>query len=134
MKLRALLCVAIAPITLVACGGSSSSTDTTVASATPGGAMSTNPPSGEVKKTFVIGTDTGAEVVYEVMEGDNVTLTFVNNDANDEVHVHDYDITTGEMQKGVASSVSFTADKAGDFDIESHVSEELLLTLRVTAQ
>ena len=134
MKLRALICVAIAPIALVACGDSSSSTDTTVATATPGGAMSTIPPTGTVDKTFTIGTDTGKDVVFEVKQGDNVKLTFVNNEADDEVHVHDYDITTGEMKKGVASSVSFTADKAGDFDIESHVSEELLLTLRVTAQ
>ena len=96
--------------------------------------MSTIPPTGTVDKTFTIGTDTGKDVVFEVKQGDNVKLTFVNNEADDEVHVHDYDITTGEMQKGVASSVSFTADKAGDFEIESHVSEELLLTLRVTAQ
>jgi FtsP/CotA-like multicopper oxidase with cupredoxin domain len=134
MKLRALVCVAIAPIALVACGGSSSSTDTTVAPAKPGGAMSTIPPTGTVEKTFTIGTDTGKDVVFEVKQGDNVKLTFVNNEADDEVHVHDYDITTGEMKKGVESSVSFTADKAGDFEIESHVSEELLLTLRVTAQ
>jgi hypothetical protein len=134
MKLRALVCVAIAPIALVACGNSESSTDTTVAASPSTDATGTIAPTGTVEKSFVIGTDTGKDVVFEVSQGDNVKLTFVNNDADDEVHVHDYDITTGEMSKGVASSVSFTVDKAGDFEIESHVSEELLLTLRVRAQ
>ena len=134
MKLRALVCVAVAPLALVACGGSGSSTDTTVAPGSPNGAMGTIPPSGTVEKSFTIGTDTGTDVVFEVAQGDNVKLTFINPDGDDEVHVHDYDITTGAMDKNVASSVSFTADKAGDFEIESHVSEELLLTLRVTAK
>ena len=134
MKLRALVCVAVAPLALVACGGSSSSTDTTVASSSPNGAMGTVPPSGTAEKTFTIGTDTGKDVVFEVVLGDNVKLTFINPNAADEIHVHEYDISTGEMEKNVASSVSFTADKAGDFEVESHASEELLLTLRVTAK
>ena len=134
MKLRALVCVAIAPLALVACGGSTSSTDTTVVSNTPSGAMGTVPSSQTVEKSFTIGTDTGKDVVFEVAQGDNVRITFTNPNADDEVHLHDYDITTGAMTKGVASSISFTADKAGDFEVESHVTEELLLTLRVTAQ
>jgi hypothetical protein len=134
MKLRTLTFVALAPIALVACGGSGSSTDSTVASVKPGGAMSTIPPTGTVEKSFTIGADTGKDVVFEVKQGDNVKLTFVNPNGNDEVHLHDYDLTTGEMAKGVASSISFTADNAGDFEVESHVSEELLLTLRVIAQ
>lgn len=127
MKLRALVCVAVTPFVLVACGGSSSSSDTTVA-------VSTSVASGTVEKSFTIGTDTGKDVVFEVSQGDNVTLTFVNPNANDEVHLHDYDLTTGKMEKGVSSSISFTADNTGDFEVESHVSEELLLTLRVTAK
>ncbi len=131
MKIRTLLFVAVAPLALIACGGSTSSSDTTVAANTPSGATGTVPPSSAVEKTFTIGSDTGKDVVFEVSQGDNVKLTFVNPNGNDEVHVHGYDITTGEMEKGVSSSVSFSADKAGDFEIESHVSEELLLTLRV---
>ena len=127
MKLRALVCVAIAPFVFVACGSSDSSTDTTVAT-------SSSVESGTVEKSFTIGTDTGKDVVFEVRQGDNVKITFVNNDANDEVHLHDYDLTTGEMAKGIESSISFTADNAGDFEVESHVSEELLLTLRVNAK
>lgn len=129
MKLRALVCVVVAPLALVACGGSSSSTDTTVA-ASPSSSVAT----GTVEKSFTVGTDTGADVVFEVALGDNVKLTFINPNAADDIHVHDYDISTGEMEKNVASSVSFTADKAGDFEVESHASEELLLTLRVTAK
>lgn len=128
MKLRALLFVAATPLLFASCGSSTSSTDTTVV------VDSTSLATGTVEKTFTIGTDTGKDVVFEVKQGDNVKLTFVNPDGDDEVHVHDYDITTGEMKKGVASSVSFTASNAGDFEIESHVSESLLLTLRVTAQ
>lgn len=127
MKLRALVCVAVAPLVLVACGGSSSSSDTTVVT-------SSSIASGTVEKSFTIGTDTGKDVVFEVSQGDNVTLTFVNPNANDEVHLHGYDLTTGKIEKGVSSSISFTADNTGDFEVESHVSEELLLTLRVTAK
>jgi ABC-type Zn uptake system ZnuABC Zn-binding protein ZnuA len=127
MKLRTLTFVALAPIVFVACGGSSSSSDTTVVS-------SSSVAAGTVEKSFTIGTDTGKDVVFEVQQGDNVKLTFVNPNGNDEVHLHDYDITTGEMAKGVSSSISFTADKTGDFEVESHVTEELLLTLRVIAQ
>lgn len=129
MKLRALVCVVVAPLALVACGGSSSSTDTTVA-ASPSSSVAT----GTVEKSFTVGTDTGTDVVFEVALGDNVKLTFINPNAADDIHVHDYDISTGEMEKNVASSVSFTADKAGDFEVGSHASEELLLTLRVTAK
>ena len=127
MKLRTLTFVALAPIVFVACGGSSSSSDTTVVS-------SSSVAAGTVEKSFTIGTDTGKDVVFEVQQGDNVKLSFVNPDAADEVHLHDYDLTTGEMKKGVASSISFTAENAGDFEVESHVSEELLLTLRVVAK
>ncbi len=127
MKLRTLALVALAPIVFVACGGSSSSSDTTVVS-------SSSVAAGTVEKSFTIGTNTGKDVVFEVQQGDNVKLSFVNPDAADEVHLHDYDLTTGEMKKGVASSISFTAENAGDFEVESHVSEELLLTLRVVAK
>lgn len=127
MKLRVVAFIALAPIALIACGGSSSSSDTTVAA-------SSSVASGTVEKSFTIGTDTGKDVVFEVSQGDNVKLTFVNPDTNDEVHLHDYDLTTGGIEKGVESSISFTADNAGDFEVESHVSEELLLTLRVNAK
>jgi hypothetical protein len=32
---------------------------------------------------------------------------------------------------GEASIISFTADKAGDFEIESHVTEDVLVIIRV---
>jgi hypothetical protein len=42
-----------------------------------------------------------------------------------------YDLSPGETKMGEASIISFTADKAGDFEIESHVTEDVLVIIRV---
>jgi hypothetical protein len=45
--------------------------------------------------------------------------------------VHGYDISTGEMAEGQEAVIEFVASNAGTFDIESHVSEEIMLVLTV---
>jgi hypothetical protein len=47
------------------------------------------------------------------------------------MHVHGYDISTGEMAEGQEAVIEFVASNAGTFDIESHVSEEIMLVLTV---
>ena len=59
----------------------------------------------------------------------NITLT--NPNADDEFHLHEYDLTAGDTPKGEAAVISFTADKAGLFDLESHVTEEVLVVISV---
>lgn len=124
-KPLAVLVCACLPI-FAACSNSTSSSDTTIAES------STTSVSSQVKEiTITIGENSGTDVVTEVKQGQEVKITFVNNEANDEIHLHGYDLSTGEMKKGVSSSITFTATKTGDFEMESHVSEEVVQILRV---
>jgi hypothetical protein len=69
--------------------------------------------------------------VEEVALGSQVTLNFTNNEAEDEYHVHGYDLGGGMTKKGDTKTFTFTADKAGDYEVESHSSEAVLMVLRV---
>ena len=40
-------------------------------------------------------------------------------------------MSTGETAKGGTASISFTADKPGEFEVESHVTEEIILVVVV---
>jgi FtsP/CotA-like multicopper oxidase with cupredoxin domain len=79
-----------------------------------------------------VGVNSGPDTVAEFAKGDNVVITVVNNSGDDEVHVHGYDLTTGNLPKGQSATLAFTADKVGDFEVESHVTEEVLMIIRVT--
>ena len=72
-----------------------------------------NPPPGPVDVKL------GSTVVIEV-----------TSDADDEVHVHGYDITAA-VQAGLPSRVTVMADAPGQFEVELHSNSLLLLTLRV---
>lgn len=125
--------VAIAALT--GCGGSSASTDTTVAPDTTQAAASapTNPNAkvGTVTVDVTVGDNTGEGRREEVALGSQVTLNITNPAADDEFHLHGYDLSLGETNKGETASITFTADKAGEFEVESHMSEELILTIVV---
>jgi hypothetical protein len=56
----------------------------------------------------------------------------VNPNANDEVHLHGYDLSTGDLPKGEKGIISFIANDAGDFEIESHITEEVLSIIRIS--
>ena len=127
MKKFALTAVAV--FALASCGGTSS-TDTTPAPTTiPASA------SAEVKTeafTLTVGENSGAKNIISFAKGSNVELTIVNPNADDEVHLHGYDLSTGDLSKGEKGIISFVADEAGDFEIESHISEEVLSVVRIT--
>jgi hypothetical protein len=72
-------------------------------------------------------------VVIDVLQGQEVTLNVVNPSSHDEVHLHGYDLTTGAIEKDEIAIMTFIATKTGDFEIESHETEELISVLRVTA-
>ena len=61
-------------------------------------------------------TPSGANV--DVRDGQTVTLK-ITSSKKDTVHVHGYDIEV-EVEAGVPKQQSFTADKVGRFEIESH--------------
>jgi hypothetical protein len=125
MKKFALTAVAV--FTLSSCGGASTS-DTTVASDTTAIASTAD----TEKFTLTVGENSGEAEIITFTQGSNVELTIINPDADDEVHLHGYDLTTGDLAKGDKGVISFVADKAGDFEVESHVSEEVLSIIRIT--
>ena len=81
--------------------------------------------------SVTVGTDSAADRVEEVPLGSQVNITLTNPNADDEFHLHDYDLTPGKTPKGEKAVISFTADKAGLFDLESHVTEEVLVVISV---
>jgi hypothetical protein len=125
----------VLPIALVAslgaCSSSDSSTDTTM----PNAASPTNPANSKLAApteiSVVVGTDSSPDRIEEVALGANVQVKLSNPDADDEFHLHGYDLSPGETKMGETGILSFTADKAGDFEIESHVTEDVLVIIRV---
>lgn len=118
---------AVAVIALTACSGSSTSDTTAVPDTT-----SIASTSDTEKFTLTVGENSGESNIITFSKGSNVELTIVNPEADDEIHLHGYDLTTGDLSKGTKSVMSFVADEAGDFEIESHVSETVLSIVRVT--
>lgn len=122
----------LAALSLTACGGSSDSSDTTAAPDKT--AVSTDTSASKLAAVTVsvtVGTDSSPERVEKVALGAQVTLTLTNPDADDEFHLHGYDMSTGETKKGETSTITFVADKAGEFEVESHVSEQVYVTIVV---
>ena len=123
------------PIALVASLGACSSSDTATDTTMPNAASPTNPSNSKMAApteiSVIVGTDSSPDRIEEVTLGTNVQVTLSNPNADDEFHLHGYDLSPGETKMGEASIISFTADKAGDFEIESHVTEDVLVIVRV---
>ena len=119
---------------LAACSSDSTSTDTVAAVETTVNTFSdtsTTISDGSITIEVVVGENSGPDRVEEVPLGTEVTLQFTNPDADDEYHVHGYDLGGGVTKKGEMKTFTFTADKAGDYEIESHISEKVLAVIRV---
>jgi hypothetical protein len=86
---------------------------------------------GPIEISVTVGSDSAADRIAEVPLGSQVNITLTNPNADDEFHLHDYDVTAGKTPKGEAAVISFTADTAGLFDLESHVTEEVLIVISV---
>ena len=106
--------------------GASVSADTTVVAADPSAKVA-----GPIEISVTVGTDSAADRVEEVPLGSQVNITLTNPNADDEFHLHDYDLSTGDTPKGESAVISFTADKAGLFDLESHVTDEVLVIISI---
>ena len=126
MKKFALLTIAV--FALSSCSGTTTTADTTIASDTTAIASTTD----TEKFTLTVGENSGENNIISFTKGSNVELTIVNPNADDEVHLHGYDLSTGELAKGVKGIISFVADEVGDFEVESHISEEVLSIVRIT--
>ena len=97
-----------------------------------GNSTSTTSADGTVRISVTVGVDSGENRIEEIPLGSQVELSFTNPSAADDYHVHGYDLGGGETPKGDTKTFTFTADKAGDFEVESHATEEVLVVLRVS--
>ena len=84
-----------------------------------------------VEISVIIGQTSGSAVAYQATLGSTVRLKILNPDAEDEFHLHGYDLESGVTPAGQEAIIEFTADKLGTFDLESHVTGEWILTLVV---
>ena len=118
-------------LSLGACSSNDSAADTTI----PSAATPTNPTDSKMaaptEVSVIVGTDSSPDRIEEVALGANVQVTLSNPNADDEFHLHGYDLSPGETKMGEVSIISFTADKVGDFEIESHITEDVLVIIRV---
>ena len=133
-KIWQLMLVLTPLVGLAACSSDSTSTDTVATAETTVNTfsdISTTISDGSITIEVVVGENSGPDRVEEVPLGAEVTLQFTNPDADDEYHVHGYDLGGEVTKKGEMKTFTFTADKAGDYEIESHISEKVLAVIRV---
>ena len=117
-----------AVVFLIGCGSSSSEVEPESSTSESTAAVSNTE---IVEISLTIGENSGPNEQQQIALGSTVRLSVVNPNASDEIHVHGYDISTGDMAAGETSVIEFVADEAGTFDIESHISEEVVLLLIV---
>jgi hypothetical protein len=117
--LRSLAILPIAALLLAACGDDDSATDTTAA-----------PTPATVQIEVTIGVDSGPDRVETVALGTEVTLIVTAGDADDEVHVHTIDLEQA-VAAGETKTITFVVDTVGEIEVESHITEEVLLVIDV---
>jgi hypothetical protein len=82
--------------------------------------------------SVVVGESSSPDRVEVVPLGSVVSLTVVDDDSADEFHLHGYDLGDGQtVAAGQPATFTFTADVAGDFELESHQTGDVLFVLRV---
>jgi len=133
-------------ITLTACGSSSSSTSETSILADEEETMDATASTvvaptdavvnadGSVSINVIVGTDdyetlAGGRVV-KVALGSAVTITLIDPNEDQDYHLHVYDVGA-EAKKGEPGVISLVVDQAGQFDVESHTTGQMLLVLVV---
>lgn len=117
-----------AVVFLIGCGSSASEVESESSTSESTAAVSNTE---IVEISLTIDENSGPNEQQQIALGSTVRLSVVNPNASDEIHVHGYDISTGDMAAGETSVIEFVADEAGTFDIESHISEEVVLLLIV---
>ena len=79
----------------------------------------------------VVGENSGPDQTLTVAKGSTVRLIVVNPNEDDEIHLHGYDLGGGELPAGEEAIFEFVADETGTFEVESHVTGEVLMVLVV---
>ena len=122
----------MAIVALAGCStGGESDASTTSAPTTVAPATTTTTLAGPVRVSVTVGEDSGPDRVETVALGASVEVVLVNPGATDNFHLHGYDIETGDVAAGTPATIGFTATRAGSFEIESHVTEEVYVVIDV---
>jgi hypothetical protein len=146
-NLRALAVVPVASLLFVACGGDKSTTDTaqpavettvaavadTTVAASDTSVDDTTPITaidGPVQIDVMVGVDSSETRVEKVKVGNDVTLNITNPNAADSYHVHVVDLEQ-DVEKGVTATFNFVADTVGTIEVESHITEKVLVVIEV---
>ena len=87
-------------------------------------------PTNIVNISVTVGKDSSPTREEKVKLSATVQIALLNPTANDEFHLHGYDIEQAQ-KAGEQGLLSFVADKAGRFELESHVTNAPLLILVV---
>ncbi len=83
-----------------------------------------------VEISVTIGYNSGSAVAYQATLGSTVQIKILNPDADDEFHLHGYELSATSTA-GQEAIIKFTADQLGSFDLQSHITGEWILTLVV---
>jgi uncharacterized protein YcfL len=129
--MKKIFACAVTAVLLAGCSSTSTSTDSTLVTSQE--SATTVLGSDSFEYTITVGENTGVDVVIDVVQGAQVVLNVVNPNSHDDIHLHGYDLSTGSLEKGEIGTMTFQATQVGDFEIESHESQELVSILRVSA-
>ena len=136
MILRRAIVLSVLPVVLVACSGEGGETEAVVdtigaTDATVADDPTTTVGDGTIEISVEVGVDSGADRLEEVPLGALVRITVVNDEEDDEVHLHGYDLGGEIVEAGEPTVFEFEASTAGEFEVESHVTGEVLMILVV---
>jgi hypothetical protein len=115
----------LATVVLVAsCGAISSSTTTDSVNTSV---------KGPVEISVTVGVDSGADRIVQIPLGASVRVTLINPEAVDQYHLHGYEIeSASDVPAGAKVVIEFEATKPGSFEIESHISDQVLIVLNIS--
>lgn len=150
---RAMALIPVAALLLGACSDDSKSSADTAAITSPAGSLpeGTDPAvettvadsmaaettvdttpvtaiEGPVQIDVVVGVDSGPDRIVKVTVGADITLNITNPNADDEYHVHGIDIEQ-EAAAGEMATINFTITEAGTYEVESHITEDVLVII-----
>ncbi len=82
--------------------------------------------------SVTVGVDADPNRIENIPIGATVALSVTNPTAGDEFHLHGYDLGDGTpMPQGQTETFTFTAVNKGQFELESHTTNAVLLVLSV---
>lgn len=88
---------------------------------------------GSVEISVTVGVDSGPDRIVQIPLGASVRVRLMNPDAADQYHLHGYEIeSASDVPAGATVIIEFEATKSGSFEIESHISEQVLAILEVS--